>query len=177
MIKYLEQNRKENKQMDYKKPVIEDNVFEKLLSYLPDPDNFEKESGGILLGKTYNNKVVITDISEPNKHDKASKYEFMRDGESAQKIINHYHQISNGTINYLGEWHTHYEAHPSASSKDFELIDNLLITCVFPSTLQFIYMLILGFRSYIIYTKKIGDVSFHIAGFGDLKTTHVKKYQ
>lgn len=68
----------------------------------------KKESGGILLGGYIQeqNKYVITEASVPNGNDKRGPAFFIRDYKRAQKIIDKCWSESEGTINYLGEWHT-----------------------------------------------------------------------
>lgn len=86
----------------------------------------QHESGGILIGKVYNDLIIIDGISEPSKEDKSGRYYFYRDVQKAQKISEKAWQESNGERIYLGEWHTHPEDIPTPSMDDQKLIQNML---------------------------------------------------
>ena len=79
------------------------------------------ESGGVLIGRvlTDSNNVVIDLVSEPCSHDKQKRFAFFRSN-AHQDILTQVWQKSNGTLNYLGEWHTHPEEHPTPSQTDFK---------------------------------------------------------
>lgn len=103
---------------------IEDQAYEKLLSYRSQ----DKENGGVLLGCVFSDysQIFITDISVPSRHDKRGKYFFIRNKNNAQRIINANWHASNGSVNYLGEWHTHPEIFPTPSATDKKLIYDCL---------------------------------------------------
>lgn len=84
----------------------------------------DNESGGILVGGFIpaENKYVITEASVPCSKDVCGRTFFIRDRENAQKIINKIWKDSKGTINYLGEWHTHGCEMPFPSSTDKRLL-------------------------------------------------------
>lgn len=79
------------------------------------------EQGGILLGRFYEDKVVIEKISTPTDLDKCSRYNFERHKLSAQIVVN-YEFFNNSQIMYLGEWHTHPEDNPTPSAVDLKMI-------------------------------------------------------
>lgn len=89
----------------------------------------QNESGGIILGLVHeDDNIYISKVSEPNTSDKASLYGFERDKRAAQIIVDSEFYESDGTIIYLGEWHTHPEPDPSPSSADIKMIKNNIKT-------------------------------------------------
>ena len=83
---------------------------------------WKKEAGGILLGSYIieSNDIIIDLISTPLLGDKQTRFSFFRKSKRHQKIINKVWHESNGTLNYLGEWHTHPEFLPSPSNTDLK---------------------------------------------------------
>lgn len=102
----------------------------------------QHESGGILLGKIYNDLIIIDNISEPSKEDKSGRYYFYRDVKKAQKITEMAWQESNGERIYLGEWHTHPEDIPTPSWDDKKLIKDMLKYS--RMEINFLFMVIIG---------------------------------
>lgn len=88
--------------------------------------NDKNESGGILLGKVYQNVISIEKVTTPGLYDKFGRYFFIRSKKSAQKLINKSWKSSNGKTTYLGEWHTHPVINPRPSSQDRKMIDDCL---------------------------------------------------
>ena len=111
---------------DKLKLVIEDEVLSGIYKF--NPINYKNENGGILLGKfnKKNNTYIITNISTTNSKDRKGKYFFIRNKKQAQMVIDKYWKISNGEINYLGEWHTHDEQYPTPSFIDKQLVQQML---------------------------------------------------
>ena len=76
------------------------------------------ETGGIFLGYRRREDIQIIQATFPGAKDKSSKYAFHR--------LSPHHQIaattgwanSEGTLDWVGEWHTHPEDDPSPSSVD-----------------------------------------------------------
>lgn len=70
--------------------------------------NIKYETGGILLGK-FNRESKSIEISEiyELKINFFSKVLYKRCAKKAQKIIDKRWKETQGTINYIGEWHTH----------------------------------------------------------------------
>ena len=81
----------------------------------------KKEAGGVLLGRMIkkSDDVIIDMVSPPQKKDKRKRTFFKRNNEH-QNIINQEWEKSEGTCNYLGEWHTHPEDYPSPSGVDLK---------------------------------------------------------
>lgn len=79
--------------------------------------NSSPESGGIILGRLLidNTDIIIDEISSPGPKDFRSRFSFLRRRDSAQKRVDSAWNQSNGTLVYLGEWHTHPEDIPTPS--------------------------------------------------------------
>jgi integrative and conjugative element protein (TIGR02256 family) len=75
------------------------------------------ESGGVLLGRYILNcsDVVVDRITTPVAGDRRTRIRFFRSARSHQRVIDAAWFSSNGTCNYIGEWHTHPEPDPSPS--------------------------------------------------------------
>lgn len=82
--------------------------------------NFKIESGGILIGTLDHamNKIIITDVTEPQPGDRQSRFVFKRREKGHQDIMDMLWESSNNTKTYLGEWHTHNEPIPIPSCVD-----------------------------------------------------------
>lgn len=104
----------------------------------------DNESGGIILGGFIpdKKKYVFTDASVPNCKDRSGPLFFIRNSRSAQKIINRQWKKSKGTINYLGEWHTHGWVNTYPSSTDKALLK--MIIADKSNVWDEVFMLILG---------------------------------
>lgn len=119
-----------------------DSMLEKIKNYTQNEG--ENETGGILLGGFIpeKNKYVITDVSVPNNSDDSGPCFFLRNYESAQRIINKYWRESAGRINYLGEWYTHGCKNPYPSLEDRKLLK--MIISDKSNVWNEVFMLILG---------------------------------
>lgn len=107
-------------------------------------NTFNTEAGGQLFGYVNENKIIITAASGPYKLDQRGRFNYRSDPSSAQKVIEGFAKIG---IIYLGEWHTHAEDFPSASSSDTLAMSKLLNHSTL--NLNGLLMLIVG-RSYLI---------------------------
>ncbi|HEJ1052114.1 Mov34/MPN/PAD-1 family protein [Morganella morganii] len=76
------------------------------------------EAGGTLIGERRGKHIVITHISEPGLGDVRSRTRIERKGEHHQQKVDDLFQQSDGSLVYLGEWHTHPEDFPKPSSTD-----------------------------------------------------------
>ncbi|MBR7781870.1 CBASS system CD-NTase/cGAS isopeptidase Cap3 [Undibacterium luofuense] len=77
-----------------------------------------KEAAGVLIGERRGPHLVVQDISEPGNGDIRSRYSVDRRGSHHQTVVDEAFIRSSGTLQYLGEWHTHPEDKPSPSAKD-----------------------------------------------------------
>lgn len=97
--------------------VIMSNVIEKLQSYRQ-LSPVSREAAGVLIGERRENHIVIHAISEPGSSDIRNRFSVVRKGSHHQELVNELHRTSGGTMNYLGEWHSHPEKMPSPSGTD-----------------------------------------------------------
>lgn len=123
--------------------ILSDTAIEKLRSFVQIKKH-KNESGGVLFGKKISKKeeYILTDISEPTKQDKGSRYSFLRNKDSAQRIINKKWKETRGEENYIGEWHTHPEPNPKPSKTDLDLMLQVVLdkSCAFSK----IFLIIVG---------------------------------
>ena len=101
-----------------------------------------KESGGILLGYTYEDYDEILELGHPSKADKSRLFSFIRKKKNAQTKINKAWNQSGGHLIYLGEWHTHPGHIPDPSSQDLNMIKNMLRTT--RMEISHLYLIIAG---------------------------------
>lgn len=97
--------------------LIEDQVIRTLDQYrqrLPD----SPESGGILLGYRRERHLHVTDVTVPLKTDSRTRTRFYRSADPHQQAAHDRWCKSGGTMDYIGEWHTHPEICPSPSTID-----------------------------------------------------------
>lgn len=79
-----------------------------------------KEAGGILLGRQISGTldIVLDEITTPSIDDRQTRFSFFRSKRLTQARIEAAWTESSGTLNYLGEWHTHPEDTPRPSCID-----------------------------------------------------------
>ena len=119
---------------------IEPTIVDRLKSFRQGAG--KAESGGILLGTVYTDKVVISGLTTPNSLDKAGQFYFKRNVKRAQLAVDKAWHMSGGTCIYLGEWHTHPQEHPVPSADDFKLLVDMLTTT--RMQIDFLLMIIVG---------------------------------
>lgn len=80
----------------------------------------DPEAGGVLLGRHILDvpHVVVDEVTVPTKGDRRLLTFFRRGRDAHQRVIDERWAASRGTCQYLGEWHTHPEPVPHASSVD-----------------------------------------------------------
>ena len=76
------------------------------------------EAGGLLLGSVHGSHMLIEQATVPTAWDKRFRYLFERMPFGHEAIALSRWTASQGTIRYLGEWHTHPEDHPQPSGLD-----------------------------------------------------------
>ncbi|MCS4509964.1 Mov34/MPN/PAD-1 family protein [Xylophilus ampelinus] len=76
------------------------------------------EAGGLLLGSVHGNHLLIELATIPTALDKRFRYMFERMPFGHETIALSRWTASQGTIRYLGEWHTHPEDYPHPSVLD-----------------------------------------------------------
>lgn len=76
------------------------------------------EAGGILIGYRRGEHLHVVDATTPGARDRRSRYEFQRKDPIHQYTALALWKRSQHTLDYLGEWHTHPQAHPTPSCID-----------------------------------------------------------
>lgn len=76
------------------------------------------EAGGLLLGSVHGAHLLVEQATVPTAWDKRFRYLFERMPFGHEAIALSRWTASQGTIRYLGEWHTHPEDHPHPSGLD-----------------------------------------------------------
>lgn len=78
------------------------------------------ETGGVVagFGSAENGEIHISHASLPGPRARATRYSFQHDREFCQKFLDELAAQSNGKIDYLGEWHKHFERNPRPSGRD-----------------------------------------------------------
>jgi integrative and conjugative element protein (TIGR02256 family) len=78
------------------------------------------EAGGVLLGRYISDSadIVIDAVTVPQDGDLQARSRFFRARKRHQALIDGAWNESNGTVTYLGEWHTHPESVPHPSWVD-----------------------------------------------------------
>lgn len=102
------------------------------------------EAGGVLLGRYIidSNDIVVDDITTPMPNDVRKRCFYLKQKKYHQAVVTEKWIKSNGTCNYLGEWHTHPEAVPNPSSIDTGEWKRLLKSTKFDG--EFLYFIIAG---------------------------------
>jgi integrative and conjugative element protein (TIGR02256 family) len=104
----------------------------------------DREAGGVLLGRRViqSNDVVIDEATEPAPDDSRARFRFFRRAEPAQKAVDRVWANSDGTVNYLGEWHSHPEDVPTPSGLDLSSWRETLVQARFEQ--DFLLFVIVG---------------------------------
>jgi integrative and conjugative element protein (TIGR02256 family) len=119
----------------------------------------QKEYCGVLLGREILNSsdIIIDKITQPSKNDVQRKFYFFRDSKYHQKIIANEWEKSDGTCNYLGEWHTHLEDIPVPSTIDLKEWKKALKRFKFDG--EVLFFIIIGKKKIKIWEGNKNDLS------------------
>ena len=114
----------------------------------------DHEAGGLLLGRLIIdcNDVVIDDVTVPDIEDQSGRFFFFRKALAHQEKLKQRWLQSNGTCNYLGEWHTHPEAIPRPSSHDISNWKRILWEAKYDS--GFLFFIIVGTQTISVWEGK-----------------------
>lgn len=98
---------------------VSSSVLAQLLDFLQ-VEKHSNEAGGLLLGRFIyeSDDIVVDDITTPFPGDLRGRSCFIGRDPSHQDVLRKRWIQANGTINYLGEWHTHPERAPLLSYCD-----------------------------------------------------------
>ncbi|MEP0418066.1 MAG: Mov34/MPN/PAD-1 family protein [Ekhidna sp.] len=124
-------------------------------------DSNEKfEAGGVVLGRFIKDfkDVIVDRITVPMIGDVRGRTFFIRGEKRHQQVITNAWIKSNGTCNYLGEWHTHPESYPTPSGQDIKNWKEILSTRTFSSL--YLYFIIVGTHQVRIWegNRKTGKI-------------------
>lgn len=97
------------------------------------------ESGGVLLGYRRGVHLHVTRATTPTAHDRRSRTSFERAADGHQAVALEHWSSSSGTGDYLGEWHTHPQDHPTPSGTD--LVEWKKILAV-PNTKHMVFLIV-----------------------------------
>jgi len=78
---------------------------------------WSREAGGQLFGTMSATAVEIVKCTGPYSGDRRTRYSYRSDVKQAQAVIR---REANAGLYYVGEWHTHPEPSPTASSMDVD---------------------------------------------------------
>jgi integrative and conjugative element protein (TIGR02256 family) len=84
---------------------------------------FASEAGGQLFGVISSDVVSVEIATGPYRGDERSRFRYRSNARAAQETIEL--QKTRGLL-YLGEWHSHAEDHPNASSLDINAMQLLI---------------------------------------------------
>lgn len=96
---------------------IADEVVRTIVRYSRPGEN-DREAGGILIGSYRGVHIQIVECTTPLFRDRRSRMLFDRHDEGHQHTALERWRASGKTLTFVGEWHTHPEAHPLPSSID-----------------------------------------------------------
>lgn len=83
---------------------------------------FSREAGGQLFGSIDASEVIVTAATGPYRGDHRWRSSYRSNAKAAQRAVDRH--AKNGLF-YLGEWHTHPEEHPKASTADLDAMRRL----------------------------------------------------
>jgi len=88
---------------------------------------WQNERGGVLAGSlSTDGSWVVSHVMPPSKKSRAGRNWFERDFASATRFLDSHFDESNGTIFYLGEWHSHPASTIGPSNQDLHVISELV---------------------------------------------------
>jgi len=102
---------------------------------------FASEAGGQLFGTITSDAVNVEVATGPYPGDERSRYRYRSNPKAAQEAIEQQAKVG---LLYLGEWHTHAEDHPNASSLDVDAMRRLIANSRLNSSA--LLMLIVGLK-------------------------------
>jgi integrative and conjugative element protein (TIGR02256 family) len=78
----------------------------------------DREAGGVLIGESRGEHVWVREATPPQPDDIRTRATFLRCSGRHQQLVDEAWARSEGTLSYVGEWHTHPEDHPTPSVID-----------------------------------------------------------
>jgi integrative and conjugative element protein (TIGR02256 family) len=84
--------------------------------------HYPKEFGGVFIGFKSGINFIITDILIPDEYKNGTTV-FIREPGTLNDRLREVHQMTNGEIEYLGEWHSHPNGPTTPSSTDINAME------------------------------------------------------
>lgn len=130
--------------------VIGDKALQQMAAYRQTSE-YHTEAGGVLIGRKLREcgDWVVDEVTEPQELDHRRRFGFFRAKNPHQSVIDQVWKQSQGTLGYLGEWHTHPESHPKPSGTDFDYWKKALQTFKFEG--DTLFFAILGTESLAVF--------------------------
>lgn len=84
-------------------------LTDKALAYILEESQrmYPQETGGILIGRFEREHVFIDYATAPGPEAQHTIYEFKRNGDYSQEVLDNTVAESGGLVDYIGEWHSH----------------------------------------------------------------------
>ena len=79
--------------------------------------HYPNEFGGVFIGFKSSNNIIISNVLIPDSY-KSGKAVFVRHPGTLNQRLSEIHKITNGSIQYLGEWHSHPDGTTNPSLTD-----------------------------------------------------------
>ncbi|MEH1007957.1 ThiF family adenylyltransferase [Winogradskyella sp. ECml5-4] len=86
--------------------------------------HYPKEFGGVFIGYKSDLHFIITDILIPDQY-KNGKTIFIREPGTLNERLSEIHKMTNGEIEYLGEWHSHPNGPTTPSRTDINAMQEI----------------------------------------------------
>lgn len=85
------------------------------------------ETGGVIVGKGnfIENNLILMAASLPGPKAIRRRFFFQRDHIFCQQFLDEFASNTNGEIDYLGEWHKHFEVDPKPSYQDIQTMQKV----------------------------------------------------
>lgn len=111
------------------KPKCTISIKEKTLSFIEKQARYatNQETGGIIggFGSVEEGTIVISHASDSGSAATRCSMFFSRDTVYCQRIVDEWALQSSGKIDYLGEWHKHFEDNPKPSLRDLKTLEGI----------------------------------------------------
>lgn len=89
---------------------------------------WQTEAGGILLGRRRSSHIEVMQATQPTARDRRLPFLFARDSFGHAQAASEAWALGGGTVDYVGEWHTHPQRVPMPSCTDRSEWHKLAVT-------------------------------------------------
>jgi len=120
---------------------------------------WQKERGGVLAGSLKEDgSWVLTHVMPPSPKNRAGRYWHERNREAAQEYLDLLFAETQGTVVYLGDWHTHPERSVEPSGPDTRMLADILTTGNIPTGFA-IGIIVDSKKSLLIWRQILNDIN------------------